>query len=79
MHGNGHQGCRTDPGDIDYVNAHGTSTHRNDLNETNCCKRVFGDRAKDVPISSIKSMTGHLLGGAGGVEAVATVLTIETA
>ncbi len=65
------------PADVDYVNAHGTSTHRNDLNETNCLKRVFGDRAKEVPMSSIKSMTGHLLGGAGGVEAAATVMTIE--
>lgn len=67
------------PGDIDYVNAHGTSTHRNDLNETNCCKRVFGDRAKEVPISSIKSMTGHLLGGAGGVEGVFTALALHDA
>lgn len=65
------------PDDVDYVNAHGTSTHRNDLNETLCCKKIFGDRAKDVPMSSNKSMTGHLLGAAGGVEAVASVLTIE--
>jgi len=64
------------PDDIDYVNAHGTSTHRNDLNETLACKKIFGDRAKQVPISSNKSMTGHLLGAAGGVEAVATILTI---
>lgn len=66
------------PDDVDYVNAHGTSTHRNDLNETICCKKIFGDRAKQVPISSIKSMTGHMLGAAGGVEAVASILTIET-
>ena len=64
------------PDDIDYVNAHGTSTHRNDLNETLACKKIFGERAKQVPISSNKSMTGHLLGAAGGVEAVATILTI---
>ena len=66
------------PDDVDYVNAHGTSTHRNDLNETICCKKIFGNRAKQVPISSIKSMTGHMLGAAGGVEAVASILTIDT-
>ena len=65
------------PADIDYVNAHGTSTHMNDEGETEACKAVFGDRAKDVPVSSIKSMTGHLLGAAGGVECIATALAIE--
>ena len=64
------------PDDVDYVNAHGTSTHRNDLNETIAAKEVFGERAYQVPMSSIKGQTGHLLGAAGGVEAVATVLTI---
>lgn len=66
-----------EPSEISYVNAHGTSTHRNDLNETLACKKIFGDKAKDIPMSSNKSMTGHLLGAAGGVEAVASVLTIE--
>ena len=65
-----------EPSEVSYVNAHGTSTHRNDLNETLACKKIFGDKAKDIPMSSNKSMTGHLLGAAGGVEAVATVLTI---
>ena len=65
------------PDDIDYVNAHGTSTHMNDLGETEACKTVFGARAKDVPISSVKSMTGHMLGAAGGVECIATALTVE--
>ena len=65
------------PEDIDYINAHGTSTHRNDLNETIATKKVFGEHAREMAISSIKSMTGHLLGAAGGVEAIATVLTIE--
>ncbi len=65
------------PDDIDYVNAHGTSTHMNDLGESEACKTVFGDRAKDVPVSSIKSMTGHLLGAAGGVEAIAMALSIQ--
>jgi 3-oxoacyl-[acyl-carrier-protein] synthase II len=65
------------PDDVSYVNAHGTSTHANDRNETIACKKIFGDRAKNVPISSNKSMTGHLLGAAGGMEAVASVLTIE--
>ena len=65
------------PDDIDYVNAHGTSTHMNDLGETEACKTVFGARAKDVPISSVKSMMGHMLGAAGGVECIATALTVE--
>ncbi|MBQ9364965.1 MAG: beta-ketoacyl-ACP synthase II [Schwartzia sp.] len=64
------------PDDIDYVNAHGTSTQMNDLGETEACKTVFGARAKDVPVSSIKSMTGHLLGAAGGAECIATTLAV---
>ncbi len=65
------------PDDIDYVNAHGTSTHMNDQGESEACKKVFGARAMDVPVSSIKSMTGHLLGAAGGVECIAAVLAVE--
>ena len=66
-----------EPGDVDYINAHGTSTHRNDLGETIAFKKVFGDHAYEMCISSNKSMIGHLLGAAGGVEALSTVLTIE--
>ncbi|WP_186544786.1 beta-ketoacyl-ACP synthase II [Synechococcus sp. ROS8604] len=62
---------------VDYVNAHGTSTPANDSNETAAIKSALGSRAKDIPVSSTKSMTGHLLGGSGGIEAVACVLTLR--
>jgi len=65
------------PNDVGYVNAHGTSTPMGDSIETAALKRVFGDRAKKVPISSTKSMTGHLLGGAGGLEAGISVLALR--
>jgi 3-oxoacyl-[acyl-carrier-protein] synthase II len=65
------------PKDISYINAHGTSTKLNDQVETIAIKKVFGEYAKKVPISSIKSMTGHLLGAAGGIELVASVLTLK--
>jgi len=63
--------------DVDYVNAHGTSTQANDSNETSAIKSSLGERAYQIPVSSTKSMTGHLLGGSGGIEAVAAVLAME--
>ena len=63
--------------DIDYVNAHGTSTPANDSNETAAIKTALGERAMGIPVSSTKSMTGHLLGGSGGIEAVAAVLALQ--
>ena len=71
------QDGKIDPQTVDYINAHGTSTSANDKNETSAIKTALGDRAKQIPISSTKSMTGHLLGGSGGIEAVACVLSIS--
>jgi len=69
--------AKLSPNDIGYVNAHGTSTPIGDVIETRALKRVFGDRARKVPVSSTKSMTGHLLGGAGGLEAGISVLALR--
>ncbi|PAD68629.1 beta-ketoacyl-[acyl-carrier-protein] synthase II [Bacillus sp. 7586-K] len=71
------EGSGLDATDIDYINAHGTSTQYNDKFETLAIKDVFGDHAYKLAISSTKSMTGHLLGAAGGVEAIFSILTIK--
>ena len=69
--------ARVDPADIDYINAHGTSTRLNDLMETVAVKRVFGHRAPTIPMSSQKSMVGHLIGASGALEAAATAMSLD--
>ncbi len=69
--------ARVNPGDIDYINAHGTSTQLNDAMETRAIKSVFGGKSHDVAVSSTKSMTGHLLGASGGLETIVCVLAVE--
>lgn len=69
--------AQINPEEIDYINAHGTSTQLNDANETKAIKEILGDKAYNTPVSSTKSMTGHLLGAAGGLEAAISVLAIE--
>lgn len=71
------QDAGTAPEAVDYINAHGTSTPANDLTETKAIKKTFGEHAYKLAISSTKSMTGHLMGGSGGIEAIATIMSIK--
>ena len=66
------------PGDVDYINAHGTATPLNDLSETRAIKAAFGDLAYNIPVSSTKSMTGHMMGATAAVEAILCVQAIRT-
>ena len=70
------QDAHVDPSEIDYINAHGTSTKANDAVETFAIKKIFGEQAYNIPISSTKSMVGHCLGGSGAVEAMACVMSL---
>jgi 3-oxoacyl-[acyl-carrier-protein] synthase II len=70
--------AKIDPADVNYINAHGTSTRLNDLMETLAVKRVFGHRAKAIPMSSQKSMVGHLIGASGALEAAATAISLDS-
>jgi 3-oxoacyl-[acyl-carrier-protein] synthase II len=69
--------ARVNPDEVQYLNAHGTSTPLGDVNETNAIKKAFGEHAKRLVVNSTKSMTGHLLGGAGGIESVFSVLAVH--
>src|SRR5262249_43802001 len=71
------QDAKLNPDDVQYINAHGTSTELGDAAETHAIKKVFGHHARRLAISSTKSMLGHLLGASGGVELIATVMTIK--